>query len=107
MFDSFYFEKENLKNEFICRDTGSEGVDFHRVMIQDPALREYIKNNLQKSDRIYLSGKIGHMATTLPDGKRLYSGFVKAENIHKIQRRTRSDEAETNDENAINAEKLS
>lgn len=90
----------------ICRDKDTEGVDFHRVMVYDPALREYIKNNLKKSDRIYLSGKIGHLTTTLPNGKRLYSGFIKPDNIHKIQRRTRGDEAETNDENAINVEKV-
>lgn len=66
----------------------SEGVTFHRVHVQDEALREYIRNKLQRKDRVLLNGQIGHMTDTGTDGKQIYSGFVNVTDIYRIARRT-------------------
>ena len=44
--------------------------------------------NLQRRDRVLLNGRIGHMTNTQPDGKKIYSGFIVAENVFKIARRS-------------------
>lgn len=86
-------------------EDGSEtdGTSFHRVFIYESALREYIQNNLKKSDRILLNGKIGHMTSTGPDGKKVYSGFIVADNLYRIARRTTS-QSESNESTEIKAE---
>lgn len=63
------------------------GAHFHRVFVYDEGVRDFVKN-LQRKDRVLLNGRIGHMTNTQPDGKKLYSGFIVAENVFRIARRT-------------------
>lgn len=92
---------------FFCSNSedGSEsdGTSFHRVFIYDQGLRQYIQNKLKKSDRILLNGKIGHMTSTGSDGKKVYSGFIVADNLYRIARRTHP-QSESNENTEVKAE---
>ncbi|XP_055298988.1 uncharacterized protein LOC129566786 [Sitodiplosis mosellana] len=80
----------------------SSGAHYHRVFAYDDLLG-YVKANLKKGDRILLNGRIGHMTNTQPDGKKFYSGFIVAENIFRVARRTK-DDAESNESAKVEAE---
>lgn len=91
---------------FICRDAEGENsaaTSFHRLFVYDEPLRLYIKNNLKKTDRVLVNGRIGHMTYTSADGKKMYSGFIVADEIHKVARRTTS-EVELNEGSKLEAE---
>lgn len=40
------------------------GMNFHRVFVYDDPLRQYVENNLNKSDRILVTGQINHITRT-------------------------------------------
>lgn len=89
---------------FTSRDPESgeeiEGVYFHRVFVYEKALREFTQNKLDKHDRIMITGKVAHMTNTSTDGKKLYSGFVVADNIYRVARRNvAAEDQEFNAEN--------
>lgn len=84
--------------------TQTNETSFHRVIAYDTELRRYIENTLKKSDRILLTGKLGHMTNTGEDGKKSYSGFIVAENIYQIARRPASTEAQSNETAQLNSE---
>lgn len=50
----------------------------------DLALRNYLKDNLNKSDRVLLTGKLNYHVDTKPDGKRFRTGFVVADSVRKV-----------------------
>lgn len=80
---------------------GEEGdaVNFHRVFVHDEGLRQYIQNHVKRSDRVLLTGRIDHMTHTGTDGKRVYSGFIVADNIYRVARRPKTTDAvESNSE---------
>lgn len=83
--------------------TNGEGVTFHRVFVQDQELREYIRNKLQRKDRVLLNGRIGHMTDTGKDGKKIYSGFINVTDIYRIARRT-STQVEANESEKLHEE---
>lgn len=78
-----------LKEFFLCyrNENNQQTTDFHSVFVYNRDLVEYVQNNLTKLDRVLVTGKIGHQTKTLEDGKKKYSGFIVADNIHKIARR--------------------
>lgn len=85
--------------------TKSFGTSFHRVFAYDPELYQYIEEKLKKRDRVLLTGRIGHMTYTGDDGKKLYSSYIVAENIHRIQpRASSSSEIESNETTQLNTE---
>lgn len=58
-------------------------------------------------DRVLLTGRIGHMTHTGDDGKRLYSGYIVADNIYRITPRSSSAEVESNETTTqLNSESL-
>ncbi|XP_031623453.1 uncharacterized protein LOC116340868 [Contarinia nasturtii] len=93
-----HFSKENETGENERQST------FHHVLAFDSGVRNYIENNLSKSDRVVICGRIGHMTyTNDDDGRKAYSGFIVAESISKIQRRAKS-QAESTDNEKIKEE---
>lgn len=72
------------------------GTHFHRIFAYKDEVRQYINANLKKSDRILVKGQIRHQTNTEPDGKKLYSGYITADNIFKVARRTHA-EVESNE----------
>lgn len=91
---------------FISRnpDGETDGVNFHRVFVYDEGLRQYIQNHLQRSDRVLLTGRIGHMTSTGTDGKKVYSGFVIADSIYRVARRAKGDTITSNVTDQVTAE---
>lgn len=88
-------------------EDGTESTEtlFHRVIAFDGAVRQYIENTLKKSDRVLLTGKIEHQIhSTGDDGKNVYSGFVMAENVYQIERRSSATEVESNETKELNSE---
>lgn len=63
---------------------------FHHVIAYDDELRAYVENNLTKTDRVFITGRIGHMTNTSEDGKKVYSGFIVADNVTKVVKTGRS-----------------
>lgn len=89
----------NFFFRFSNRDENGEdtsGTHFHRIFAYKDEVRQYINQNLKKRDRILVKGQIRHQTHTEPDGKKLYSGFIAADNIFKIARRTHA-EVESNE----------
>lgn len=70
----------------------------------DKGLCQYIQNNLKANDRILLNGKLGHLARTGDDGKKIHTGFIIVDKLHQIARRSQS-QSESTDETAIAAMK--
>lgn len=91
---------------FVFRDDQGEDTketSFHRVFVYDEALRQYIQNNLNTRDRVLVNGRIGHQTYTDADGKKKYSGFIVANEIHKVAKRAAS-EIKTNEGAELAAE---
>lgn len=67
---------------------GSEHVSqFHKVFVYDDQLREYVRDNLQKKDRVFVNGSLRHLTHTDDEGRRKYSAYIVANSIHKIAKR--------------------
>lgn len=81
---------------FIHRNPGrneEEGVNFHQVIAYNHELRECIQNNLKRGDRVMITGKLGQMARTQPNGKKIHAGFVEVKSVLNINRRSFDSEA--------------
>lgn len=57
---------------------------FHSIFVFDPDLREMIRNNLEKTDRIYVRGSLRSHSQVDANGRKSSSGFVVAETIDKL-----------------------
>lgn len=57
--------------------------NFHVIFVFDQNLREFVRNNLEKNDRIYVRGSLSstHIDT---NGNRSQSGYIVAQSIQKI-----------------------
>lgn len=64
-------------------------------------MREYIKNNVKKTDRVLVNGRLGQMTHTQPDGNKLYSGHIEAKTIYKVKKGVRNSN-ENQEEHAEN-----
>lgn len=67
-------------------DGKSEKVAFYNIFCHDPDLIDYVKNNLQKRDRVFLNGFLNSKPDIDENGKKVFSGFIEATNIMKIDR---------------------
>lgn len=65
--------------------------NFHRVFAYDEAIRKYIRENVGKKDRLLVTGRLEHLTYTGVNGKKVYSGYVVAQNILKIGKRSTAD----------------
>ena len=70
-----------------CRRDTEKKSQFHTIVIYDKKMREYAREHLKKSDRVYVSGSIKHQTHTDQDGKRLFSGSLYANSIQKVAKR--------------------
>lgn len=84
--------------------TESNGTSFHRVFTYNTELCKYIEKHLKKRDRVLLTGKIARMTHTGDDGKRLYAGFIIADNIYQIASRASSTDVASNDTTQLSSE---
>lgn len=80
---ALYFRKENKQIP-----------DFH-VVFAHGGLANFVRHNLQKSDRVFLRGHLAGNALTDADGKRSHSGHIIAEKIDKIKRRDISEKTQS------------
>lgn len=67
---------------------------FHSVFVYEEDLREFVRTQLQKRDRVLVSGTVLHKTHTDAEGKRKYSGVIVANSIHKVAKRANSNEPE-------------
>lgn len=58
--------------------------NFHSIFVYDPDLCEIIRNNLKKSDRIYVRGSLRSHSGINADGRKYSSGFIVAETIDRL-----------------------
>lgn len=64
-------------------------------------MRDYARDHLKKSDRVYVSGSIKHHTHTDSEGKRRYSGTLLANSIQKLaKRQVKSEEIGEDEQNA-------
>lgn len=84
--------------------TQSDKTSFHRVFAYDTELCQYIENKLKKRDRILLTGRIGHMTNTAEDGKKVYSGYIMADNIYQIAQRSSSADLASHETTQLSSE---
>lgn len=64
-------------------------------------MRDYARDHLKKSDRVYVTGSIKHHTHTDSEGKRQYSGVLLANSIEKLaKRRVKSEEIDAEEQNA-------
>lgn len=67
---------------------------WHRVLVFDDGLREFVRNNLKESDRILINGEISYNNKTLDNGKQISRGWIMASRIHKLAQNKKIDEIE-------------
>lgn len=91
-FIQIFLRHRNSKDE-----TQSDKTSFHRVFAYDTELCQYIESKLNKRDRVLLTGKIGHMTWTGEDGKKVFSGFIIADNVYRISPRSSSADVASNE----------
>lgn len=59
--------------------------NFHVILIFDDNLREFVRNNLEKSDRIYVKGSLSSTHIDV-NGNKSQSGYIVARSIQRIIR---------------------
>lgn len=73
-----------------------EKTTFLNVYIHDQDLIKVTKNDLQRRDRVFISGILSNKADTDQNGQKKFSGHIEATNILKVDRFS-----ETKNENVI------
>lgn len=76
----FFFALRNLP------DGEAEKTSFLNIYVHDDDLIKITKENLQKRDRVFISGILSSKADTDQNGQRKYSGHIEATNILKVDR---------------------
>lgn len=86
-----------VATNFQNRTTQEIQSNFHTVFVYDQDLSKYVRNNLEKGDRIYLRGFLTASSQIDVVGKKKYCGFIGAETIDKVTKfsRNQSSEQET------------
>lgn len=76
--------------EMICYRKGkreeSEGMEYHRVVIHKNLKMQQLALNLQKLDRIYLTGFINYANEMYPNGNEYVNGFIEVTNLVKLRK---------------------
>ncbi|XP_055305387.1 uncharacterized protein LOC129570041 [Sitodiplosis mosellana] len=68
--------------------------DWHRVLIFDEHLREFVRNHLKITDRLLINGEIFYHKVDLEDGGVAKQGNILARRIQKLQRFSKGGEDE-------------
>lgn len=72
-----------------CRGYATHGIvatEYHKIIVNDDKLRQYVKTNLVQSDRVLIEGVIRYNLYKNPsDGKDHQSGFILPILIRKIE----------------------
>lgn len=68
--------------------------DWHRILVLDGSLRDYVRNNLKVSDRIVLNGEIIYHKIDLEDGNVATQSVILAKRIQKVIKFTKNDQVE-------------
>lgn len=58
--------------------------EFHTVIVYDQLAISVAKNNINKSDRVLIEGKINYMPYKIAGGKKFHGGFIEAHSIKRI-----------------------
>lgn len=59
--------------------------EYHKIIVYDDLLRQYVKANLVKSDKVLIEGVIRYNFYENPsDGKKHQSGYILPKTIRKI-----------------------
>lgn len=64
--------------------------NFHAIFVHDPHLCKIVRETVEKSDRIFVTGFLSGNTNTNANGKRFQSGFIVAEHIDRIERFSRN-----------------
>lgn len=63
-----------------------EDKEYHKIRIYNDPKMQQLAQNLNKSDRIYLTGFINYSRDTYSDGNEYVNGFIEVTNLVKILR---------------------
>lgn len=67
-------------------DGDGQKLAFINVFVHDRNLIDYLKENLQKRDKIFVNGFLNYKPEIDQNGEKAFSGFVEATNILRIDR---------------------
>lgn len=68
--------------------------DWHRILILDENLRDFVRNNLKLTDRLLIHGEILYNKVDLVDGGIAPQGNILPTRIQKLSSFKKSDESE-------------
>lgn len=60
--------------------------ELYSVYVHDRTLIDYVKENLNRRDRVFVNGFLNYKPETDENGEKAYSGHIEATNILKIDR---------------------
>lgn len=64
----------------------SEDQEYHNILIYKNPKMQRLAENLQKFDRIYLTGFVGYSTKMYQDGSEHMNGFIQPINLVKLQK---------------------
>lgn len=67
-------------------DGENQKLTFYHIFVHDPNLINYVKENLQRKDRVFLFGSLNYKPEIDQNGEKTYGGYIEATNIFKIDR---------------------
>ncbi|XP_031627950.1 uncharacterized protein LOC116343832 [Contarinia nasturtii] len=86
---AFHIVTNSEKTEQLNKNFSNE---WHRVLIFDDKLREFVRNNLKITDRLLINGEIFYNKVNLENGDLSLQGNILPNRIQKLQYFSRSDE---------------
>lgn len=76
-----------------------EKTQYVRIYVHDQNLKQLLKENFQKGDRVFLNGFLNSKPEVDQSGQKKYGGFVEATNILKVDRFSAADSEYPAEEN--------
>lgn len=64
----------------------NEKTSFYSVFVHDKNLNDYVKNYLQRGDRVIVNGDLGYKKEIDQSGKKVYCGSIDATQIVKVDK---------------------
>lgn len=65
---------------------GNYSGNWHKIRISNENLRNYVRNNVNVSDRILIRGELSYQKFSSADGQVFYRGSIDAKSIQKLVR---------------------
>lgn len=76
----FFFEFKNRNSDGLIR----EQTDFVNIFVYDETLRNIVRNQLNKSDRVRVEGQLKQKVCVDDKGNKRYMGYIEATKIAKL-----------------------